>query len=111
VPRSERPNPRPGEPQRVGELVPLVLDEIGLGAASSAVRLLRVWDAALGEGFARHCRPDGIRNGVLYARVRDSGWMQRIQLEKPRILARIEEAVGEPLVRDLRLRVGPLEQA
>ncbi len=110
MPRSERPNQRPREPQRVNELVPQVLDEIGLGAASSAARLLRVWDAALGEGFASHCRPDGIRNGVLYARVRDSGWMQRIQLEKPRILARIEEAVGEPLARDLRLRIGPLDE-
>jgi len=109
VPRSERPNQRLREPQRVSELVPQVLDEVGLGAASSAVRLLRVWDAALGEAFARHCRPDGIRNGVLYARVRDSGWMQRIQLEKPRILARIEEAVGEPLAQDLRLRIGTLD--
>jgi hypothetical protein len=36
--------------------------------------------------------------------------MQRIQLEKPRILARIEEAVGEPLAQDLRLRVGPLDE-
>lgn len=35
--------------------------------------------------------------------------MQRIQLEKPRILARIEEAAGEPLAQDLRLRVGPLD--
>ncbi len=103
------PSQRSQKPQRLGELVPRVLDEVGLGAASNAVRLLRVWDAVLGEPFARHCRPDGIRNGVLYALVRDSGWMQRIQLEKPRILARIEEAVGEPIAQDLRLRVGPVD--
>ncbi len=107
--RSDRPSQRPREPQRVSELVPQVLDELGLGAASSAVRLLRVWDSVLGERFARHCRADGIRNGVLYALVRDSGWMQRIQLERPRILARIEEALGEPLAHDLRLRIGPVD--
>jgi hypothetical protein len=32
--------------------------------------------------------------------------MQRIQLEKSNILARLEEAMGEPIARDLRFRVG-----
>ena len=51
-----------------------------------------------------------MRSGVIEARVRDSAWMQRIQMEKPRILARIFEQLGddeEPL--DLRLRIGTLE--
>jgi predicted nucleic acid-binding Zn ribbon protein len=93
----------------VGDLVPKVLDEMGLGSTSVAVKLLRVWDAALGADFAPHCRPDGIRRGVIHARVRDSAWMQRLQLEKPRILARIEEAIGDSVAHDLRLRVGPFD--
>ncbi len=99
----------PGKPQKVGDLVREVLDDVGLGATSNAVRLLRVWDSALGAHFAPHCRPDGIRHGVIYARVRDSGWMQRVQLEKPRILARIEQAIGEPIAQDLRFRVGRVD--
>lgn len=104
----DAPRPRPSHPQKVSELVPEVLNELGLGDTSNAVGLLRVWDSVLGERFAPHCRPDGIRHGVIYARVRDSGWMQRIQLEKSNILARLEEAMGEPIARDLRFRVGDL---
>ncbi len=98
-----------GKPEKLGDLVSEVLEDMGLGAASSASRLLRIWDSALGADFAPHCRPDGIRHEVIYARVRDSGWMQRIQLEKPRILDRIEAAMGEPIARDLRLRLGNVD--
>ncbi len=104
-------NPRPQrhDPQLVSELVPKVLDEVGLGATSVAARLLQVWDGALGEGLSPHCRPDGLRNGIIHARVRDSGWMQRLQLEKPRILARIASTLGGDAARELRFRLGPLD--
>jgi predicted nucleic acid-binding Zn ribbon protein len=89
-----------------------VLDDLGLDRSSSALRLIRVWDEALGPRLAPHCphcRPDGVRGDVLYARVADSAWMQRIQLEKLTILERLEAALGEPAARDLRLRIGPLD--
>jgi predicted nucleic acid-binding Zn ribbon protein len=97
------------KPQAVGDLIPRVLDEMGLGPSSVALSLLRVWDTALGDEFAPHCQLDGIRRGVIHARVRDSAWMQRLQLEKPRILARIEESLGSPIAQDLRLRIGSLD--
>ena len=89
----------------MSELLPGVLDDVGLGATSDAVQLVRVWDETLGEPFAANCRPEGLRNGVVVARVRDSSWMQRIQLEKPRILARLAEALEEP-PHDMRLLIG-----
>jgi predicted nucleic acid-binding Zn ribbon protein len=102
-------NPRNRAPVSTADLVPQVLEEVGLAEASRGMRLLRIWDAALGD-FAAHCRPDGLRRGLIEARVRDSAWMQRIQLEKPRILARIHELLGpdtDPL--DLRLKIGSLD--
>ena len=103
-------DPRSRAPVSTADLVPRVLEEVGLAEASRGMRLLRIWDAALGDDFAAHCRPDGVRRGLIEARVRDSAWMQRIQLEKPRILARIHELLGpdtDPL--DLRLKIGKLD--
>ncbi len=100
----------PQRPEAVGELIPRVLEEVGLGATSTGVRLLRVWDDALGARFSPHCRPDGIRRGVIEARVRDSAWMQRLQLDKPRIVTRLRAALGEESFQDLRFRLGPLEE-
>ena len=94
-----------GPPEAVAELLPRVLDDVGLGATSDAVQLIRIWDETLGPPFAANCRPEGLRNGVVVARVRDSAWMQRIQLEKPRILKRLAEALDEP-PHDIRLLIG-----
>jgi len=90
-------------------LIPEVLGDLGLDGTVEALRLLEVWDGALGPELAPRCRPDGVRRGVLHARVEDSAWMQRLQLEKPAILERLEAALGRPVARDLRLRIGPLE--
>ena len=100
---------RRSQPQQLGSLIPLVLQELGLDAASVHARLLEAWDDCLGSELAPHCRPDGLARGVMRGRVRDSAWMQRVQLEKPEILARVRQRLGDDAPTDLRLRVGPIE--
>jgi predicted nucleic acid-binding Zn ribbon protein len=101
--------PRRGPAESLSDLLPRLLDEVGLGGAAEAVAVIRAWDEAVGPVFRPHCRPDGVRNGVVHARVRDSAWMQRVQLEKPRIFARLREKLGESAPRELRLRIGPID--
>ena len=100
---------RSGPPESIADLLPRLLDEVGLGATAQAVAVIRAWDQAVGPVFALHCRPDGVRNGVIHARVRDSSWMQSLQLEKPAIFARLRELLGESAPRDMRLRIGPVD--
>jgi len=102
------PPPRKSRPEGLGSLIPSVLEDLWLDETSASVRLLRVWDRALGPLLAPHCRPEGMRRGVVRADVRDSAWMQRLQLEKPRILAALARELGDTAPTDLRLRVGKL---
>jgi predicted nucleic acid-binding Zn ribbon protein len=97
--------PRRSEPEALATLIPNVLSEVGLDQASLALQLLRAWPAAVGPDLAPHCSAEGIRAGVVHAAVSDSAWMQRIQLEKPRILSGLRAVLGEPHVRELRLRI------
>lgn len=107
-PARAAPGRRRGPTESLGALLPKLLDEVGLGATAQAVQVIRAWDEALGPEFRAHCRPDGVRNGVIHARVSDSAWMQRLQLEKPRIFARLRAALGDAAPTQLRLRIGPL---
>lgn len=109
-PRAARaaPGRRRSTTESLGALLPKLLDEVGLGATANAVAVIRAWDEALGPEFRAHCRPDGVRNGVIHARVSDSSWMQRVQLEKPRIFARLRALLGDSAPTQLRLRIGPL---
>ena len=106
---SDDPKRRRGPAESIADLLPRMLEEVGLGATAVAVQVIRAWDEAVGPEFHPHCRPDGVRNGVIQARVRDSSWMQRLQLEKPRILARLRERLGETAPSDMRLRIGPVD--
>jgi predicted nucleic acid-binding Zn ribbon protein len=108
APRGGTP-PRRGPAESLSDLLPRLLDEVGLGQTAQAVAVIRAWDDAVGPLFRAHCRPDGVKNGVLHARVRDSSWMQRVQLEKPRIFARLREKLGDGTPRELRLRIGTVD--
>ncbi len=99
---------RRSQPEAIADLLPRVLGEMGLETTSTAIRLLQVWSDALGPEIAPHCACDGVRRGVIHARVRDSAWMQRIQMQKPRILEALAERLGQA-PGDLRLRIGPID--
>jgi hypothetical protein len=47
-----------------------------------------------------------MRDDILEIRVDNPVWMQQLQLMKPKIIARLNAAIGEPLIRDLFLRRG-----
>ena len=49
----------------MGDLLPRVLDDVGLGATSRAVKVIQAWDRVLGPPFAEHCRPEGMRTDVV----------------------------------------------
>jgi len=106
---------RPPGPKRrskaesVADLLPRLLDDLGLDDASAQVQVLRVWDSALGPLLAPHCRPEGMRRGEIVALVRDSAWMQRLSLEKPAILARFAELLGSSPPTGIRFRIGKID--
>ena len=96
-------------PTATADLISRVLEEVGLSEASAGMRLMRAWDDALGPELSPHCRPDGLRRGVIQARVRDSAWMQRLQMERPRILANLREALEDDENLEIRFRIGAFE--
>lgn len=97
-------------PEPISQLLPRVLGEMGLDETADAVRLLEVWDTALGPELAPHASCEGMRRGVVHAQVRDSAWMQRMQMEKPRILRALGERLDGLELHDLRFRLGPVDR-
>ncbi len=93
-------------PRPIGSLLGPVLAELGLEAASAAFRIAERWDDAVGPEVSKHCRPVAVRKGVLEAVVDSSVWCQQLQMQRPQLLARLREVLGEDAPSDLRFRVG-----
>lgn len=94
------------EPEALGELVPRVLEDLGLDAPLRVLRVAECWEEAVGAEIARHCRPVALRDGTLDAEVDSSVWAQQLQLRAPEMLASLRRLLGEEAPAALRFRLG-----
>lgn len=77
-----------------------------LAPATTLARVQGVWEQAAGEAVARACRPISERDGVLTIVCSEAVWAQELDLMGSEVAARVNGALGEPLVRALRCRTG-----
>jgi predicted nucleic acid-binding Zn ribbon protein len=76
----------------------------GLAPTTPLARVQREWPNAVGDAIAREAQPVGERDGTLVVECRSSVWAQELDLMAPDLLRRLNEALGDELVRDLRCR-------
>lgn len=92
--------------QPVGDLVGRVLGELGLDGVALAHRIGNDWPELVGEPVAAHCRPLGIRGGVLELEVDSPVWSQQLQLRKTELLAKLRDRYDRDAPQELRFQVG-----
>lgn len=90
----------------VGAVIRQLFQERGLETRLRRYKAWQVWEKVVGPQIAARARPARMRDDVLEIRVDHPVWMQQLQLMKPKIIARLNAAIGEPLIRDLFLRRG-----
>jgi predicted nucleic acid-binding Zn ribbon protein len=99
-------SPRSSDPETLRDLVPRVLDDLGLDSPLRVMRVVECWEEAVGVEIARHCRPRSLREGTLDAEVDSSVWAQQLQLRAPEILAALKRVLGEDAPEALRFHLG-----
>ena len=97
---------RKTEPTRIGATIPRVFEDLGLGAASSAMALQQRWAEIVGPEVAAHAVPDVLRGRTLDVTVDTSAWCQELQLRTDGLLDRLRAEFGDDAPEALRFRVG-----
>ena len=64
------------------------------------------WKDILGETLAGQTAPRSVRNRILFVDVSHSAWIQQLQFLKPKLLQELNGFLGEPLIQDIRFRLG-----
>ncbi|MGB0620988.1 MAG: DUF721 domain-containing protein [Myxococcota bacterium] len=90
----------------VGDLVGKVLGELGLDGVALAHQIGSEWPEIVGEQVAAHCRPLGLRAGVLEVEVDSPVWSQQLQLRKTEILENLRGRYERQAPREVRFQVG-----
>ncbi len=94
------------EPEAMNKALAGVLESLHIDLAAPSAEIGQHWERIVGPEVAKHCRPLGMKSGVLHAEVDSSVWCQDLQLRTPEILAALRKRMGKSAPTDLRLRVG-----
>ena len=98
---------RPDRTQSTAELLPKVMQKLGLAERLHESEILAAWNALVGEFIAAHSCPMALRDGVLYVQVLQPALHYELdRVTKPDILRKLKKRFGGKVIRDLRFRVG-----
>jgi predicted nucleic acid-binding Zn ribbon protein len=99
--------PRPDRTQNIGDVLPKLMQRLGLSERLHESEVIDAWAKIVGEFIATHSAPVSLREGVLYVRVLQPALHYELeQISKPAILRKLKQRFGGRTVRDVRFRIG-----
>jgi len=66
--------------------------------------LFRLWPEIVGERIARRAKPVHLLRGRLVVECSEDVWRAELQFDKPELLEKIRDAVGEGIVKEIFLK-------
>jgi predicted nucleic acid-binding Zn ribbon protein len=98
---------RPDRFQSAGDLVPKLMQRLGLRERLHETEVIDAWSKIVGEFIAAHSAPVALREGILYVRVLQPALHYELeQVSKIDILRRLKQRFGAKTIRDIRFRLG-----
>ena len=99
--------PRSDRWQKPGDLIPKLMQSLGLKERLHEAEVLEAWNAMVGDFIAAHSCPTNLREGVLYIRVLQPALHYQFEtISKADILRKLKQRFGGKTIRDIRFRVG-----
>lgn len=92
--------------RRLSSLLSPALKDLGIFQRTREAQVRSLWPGVVGARLATECWPETLRGGTLVVRASSAALSHQLRLEAPVLLARLNEKLGDSVVRDLRLRVG-----
>ena len=98
---------RPDRWQAPGDLLPKLMQQLGLSERLRESEVIDVWKQIVGEFIAAHSAPVSLRGGVLFVRVLQPALHYQFeQISKAEILRKLKQRFGTKIIREIRFRLG-----
>lgn len=94
------------DPQPLGRLTGAVARSRGWSPKISEGTVFGSWPTIVGEDISSHAEPTALTDGVLHVRAESTAWATQLRYMQAQILAKIAAAVGDGVVKSLRI-TGP----
>src|SRR5437879_5987621 len=98
---------RPDRWQSRADLVPKLMQRLGLRERLHETEVIDTWSKIVGEFIAAHSAPVALRDGILYVRVLQPALHYELeQISKSELLRKLKQRFGGKTIRDVRFRIG-----
>jgi predicted nucleic acid-binding Zn ribbon protein len=94
--------------RRAPRSLSFALDRVtaGLAPATLLARVQGCWADAVGEVVSSEAKPVSERDGVVTVACRSSVWAQELELLGPELMGKVNAALGDGAVAQLRFKAG-----
>jgi hypothetical protein len=92
--------------QRIDEILSRALKKRHVPFRKEDRRLLDVWQKAVGPQIAAQSRPENLKRDILFVKVSNSPWMHQLHFLKEEIIGKVNAAMGNSVVKDIRFSIG-----
>ncbi|MCF7809368.1 DUF721 domain-containing protein [bacterium] len=97
---SELPHRRDSIP--LGLAIDDLTNKLGCQKIIKSQRAIIVWEQVVGKEIIKVTSPISISNGILRVKVKNAVWRNELSYDKEVIRRKLNDAVGEPVVADIR---------
>ena len=102
-------HPKKSDPfVKVGHIIKDVLRSQRKHGDAKMIRVWDIWSPAVGEHIGANTRPAAFKGTLLIVNVADSAWLQQVWFLKKEIVAKVNDALGEDLVGEIKFKIGPI---
>ena len=96
------------KPQPIRLVLEKTIQSLEIDVPLKTYSILGAWNEIVGESVAAHSQPYSIRNRILFIDVAHPTWMQQLQFLKPTLLEKVNSFLSEPLIQDIRFKLGKI---
>ena len=92
----------------LGEVISTALATRIQGKNTELLQVWQNWDAAVGQVIADNARPAAVKGNILLVHVNSSPWLHQLQFLKKDIINKVNTALGENLIEEIKFKIGPV---
>jgi predicted nucleic acid-binding Zn ribbon protein len=96
------------KPKKIADVLAQLITARGYGRIQANADFTAAWQQAAGTTIAKYTRPGRLRRGTLEVMASNSTIIQELTFQKQQILARLQTALPDAKIRDIRFRVGSI---
>lgn len=93
----------------IGSVVNKIFRAARNDADADMIQVWNVWKEVVGNAVAENARPAVFKGNLLLVHVSSSPWLQQLQFLKGDIIVRLNQALKQELVKEMKFKIGPLE--